>query len=320
MMGGDSILGENIMAMAHQVTHSSGLNIKKIAVLTDFSRNAENALRFASTFARTYKAGILLAHASIPPPSVFAAPKADLVYKSVGAWRQRLESCLLTDAQAAFLRDVTCTIVLHEGDTAGLVKQLGDVDLIVVGTSGKTGLRKAALGSTAEMIFRSSPVPVLTVGPHCNHSGTGRRAFESILYATDFSPGAAAALPYAMSIARECDGRLVLLHVADDKGSAFSFVPAMARSVSMDKLHELVPESNGLKYSPTYIVGFGPSAATIVEQAEDCKANLIVVGARGSGALAPAVSHLSGGTAYYVAAHASCPVLTIRDRVALTQA
>jgi len=300
------------VATTHQTSPYIQLKIKKVAVLTDFSQNAETALRFAAAFARGYKAEIVLAHAYIPPSCAYAAPEVRLVHQTLDASRQRLGDRLLTQTEATYLRDIKCTAVLHEGTPKELLDELRGVDLIVVGTSGATGFEKAALGSTAETIFRSSAAPVLTVGPHCRCSGGESIALNTILYATDFSPGSALALPYALSIAREHNSKLVLLHVAHDKDVPFSFERTMASAEPLEKLRKLVPGGIDLKHQPTYVVGFGTPEATIIEEAKKDQADLIVAGARGAGTLRSAISHLGGGTAYRIAANADCPVLTIR--------
>ena len=162
------------------------------------------------------------------------------------------------------------------------------------------------------MIFRSSAVPVLTVGPQCDPSGRGEIALDTVLYATDFSAGADAALSYALSIAREHGAKLVLLHVEESNDMPFSFDRAMASAEPLEKLRHLVPDGIYLRHKPVYVVGFGAPDALILEEARNREANIIVVGARGAGAFSGAVSHFGGGTAYKVAANADCPVLTVR--------
>ena len=295
------------MAAAHQITPEFQLKMKKIAVLTDFSKGADIALRHAAVFARTYGAGVVLAHAYIPPGAAYAAPEISLTYQAMEDLRQSLEKRLLDQTEETFLRDIHCTTLLRVGGSKDLLDDLSDADLIVVATSGGTGVEKAALGSTAETIFRSSSIPVLTVGPHCRCAGEGKAAIKTVLYATDFSPGAEFALPYALSIAKEHQAELVLLHVKDDKDAPFSFERTMASEEPLEKLHELAPASKA-----TCVVSFGTPDAVILEEARNRGANLIVIGAQGAGAFASVVSHFGGGTAYKVAAKADCPVLTVR--------
>jgi nucleotide-binding universal stress UspA family protein len=304
-------LQEVFMATAHQAKTLTHLQIAKIAVLTDLSENAANSLRFAAAIARGHEASIVLAHAYMPSSCAYAAPEAEMVLQSLDAERQRLKTRLLDEARVPFLRGIRCAVLLIEGTPKDLLEKLKDADLIVVGTSGERGLGKATLGSTAEAIFRSSSVPVLTVGPHCNCRGAEETALNTVLYATDFSAGAAIALPYALSIAEEQGAQLVLLHVASDKNVPFSFDRSMASAEPLEALHRLVPNSAGLKSQPMCIVGFGMPNAVIIGKARNLQAGVIVMGARGAGRFSSVVSHFGGGTAYEVAANAECPVLTV---------
>ena len=299
------------MAATQQAIPHTWPKIKKIAVLTDFSKNADTALRFAAAFARGYKADIVLAHAYIPPSCAYSAPKVKLVYQTLDASRKRWADQLLSKTEAPYLRDIKCSALLHEGLPNELLKELGDVDLIVVGTSGATGLAKAALGSTAETILRSSTVPVLTVGPNCLCHESEAIVLNTILYATNFSPLSNPALPYAFSIAREHHAHLVLLHVAHENDVQFSFDRAMASVEPLEQLRKLAHGDIGLERQASYVVAFGTPASTIIQEARNEQADLIIVGARGP-SHASAISHLGGGTAYRVAADADCPVLTIR--------
>lgn len=301
------------MATVHQPARRTDLKIKNIAVITDFSRNADTALRYAAVFARLHGANLVLGHAYLPPSCAYSAPEAALVYQAFDARREDLENRLLKKTEAVYLRDIKCTALVRMGGPRDLLEDLKGVDLIVVGTSGETGVEKAALGSTAETIFRFSRIPVLTVGPRCRFSDAGKTALSTVLYPTDLSAGAAIALPYALSIASEHNAELVLLHVVEDKGVAFSFKRTMASAEPLEKLRKLMPDDAELKYKPKCLIGFGSPAGVILEEAMKNHAQLIVMGARGAGTFASIVSHFGGRTAYSVAANAPCPVLTIRE-------
>ena len=295
-----------------QVNPQTRPKIKKVAVFTDFSENAAVALRFAARIAREFKANIVLAHADIPPSCIFSAPEVKLVDEALAHWRERLRGSLLNQTKAAYLQDIECTVLLHEGTPRALLEALRDADLVVVGTSGRTGLQKINLGSTAEEIFRSSTIPVLTVGPYCGCSGTEEMTIKTVLCPTNFSSGEKAALSYALSIADEHDASLILLHAVNDEDMLFSFERTLASPEPLEKLRLLVPDTSALKYKPTCVVGFGRPDLAILEEAARCNADAIVMGVRGAGAFAAAISHFRSGTAYRVAANAACPVLTVR--------
>lgn len=299
------------MVVAHPTSPVSRVKLDTLAVFTDFSAGANTALKCAAEIARRFKAGMVLAHAYNPIPA-FVTAEAAMEFEPLDDMRQSTQNRLLEQTEASFLQGVNCTTLLTMGDATDLLEELKDTDLIVVGTAGERGLTKATIGSTAEKLFRTSTLPVLTVGPRCLCTGEQGSHIKTVLYSTDFSAGAELALPYALFFAGEHGAELILLHVKDDKDVPFTFDRAMASEEPLDKLRGLVLEGAGLQGNPTCTVGFGRPDAVILSEASARKADLIVMGARGTGALTSIVSHFGGGTAYQVAADAFCPVLTIR--------
>ncbi len=73
-------------------------------------------------------------------------------------------------------------------------------DLIVLGTHGRTGLRKMLMGSVAVRVLCSSTVPVMTVGPEVSLRLKGEGKFHRVPLATDFASGSAEAACFALSI------------------------------------------------------------------------------------------------------------------------
>jgi nucleotide-binding universal stress UspA family protein len=190
------------------------------------------------------------------------------------------------------------------------IKELS-IDLIVVGTHGRTGAQKLLLGSVAEEIFRRSHVPVLTIGPSEKRGAHRGARFHHVLFATDFSEDSLAAAGYALSMAQENEAKLTLLHVmkepelfdktAEDRISSASF-----------RLHEIVPEAAESWCRPDTVVRFGTAADRILDVAKDRDVDLIVLGVRGNRGVPGAATHLERATAHKVVVHAPCPVLTVR--------
>lgn len=300
------------MATTHTATPRTDLEpripqIRKIAVLTDFSPAADNALQYAAMIARSYGAEILLAHAFLPPACASAAPTAAMVFAACDDRRQYLEERLRAKTRQPLLETIRCSIALCEGAPVDLVQELKDVDLVVVGTSGATGLRKAFLGSTAETVFHTVTKPVLTVGPSCATAEEGKSG--AILCAVSLS-GAADVLGYALSIAKRRNAELMLLHVVEGPGVVFALEQAHAKAEIMEELRRRMTESDTGGVRTTFLVGFGNADSVILNEARIHDARLIVVGTHRTRVPALA-SHFAGGTAYSVATNAECPVLTI---------
>ena len=150
------------------------------------------------------------------------------------------------------------------------------------------------------------PLPIR----HGIHNGA---KFHRVLFATDFSPEAMAAAPYAISLAEEHEARLILLNVIHERPQDTDHgrvEPSVANV--MYELHEIVPQDGELWCRPEAVVEYGEPAARILEAAKQRDADLIVLGVRDHAGRLGAATHLGRATAHKVVAHATCPVLTVR--------
>jgi nucleotide-binding universal stress UspA family protein len=192
------------------------------------------------------------------------------------------------------------------------VLEKNKIDLIVLGTRGRTGVGKLLLGSQAEEIFRHAPCPVLTVGPHAVEMAGRENELNEVLYATDFSPESQAAAPYAVSIALMLQAHLNLLHVVEEPKVGELLRPEEVVSSSERLLRSLVPEEAKFWRDPRCFAERGTPAEKILEVAERVHAGLIVLGVRKPAGVPGAATHLGIGVAHKVVSTAICPVLTVR--------
>ena len=194
-----------------------------------------------------------------------------------------------------------------------------EVDLIVLGTHGRTGAEKLLLGSVAEEIFRRSPVPVLTIGPGVHTSVHNGGRFRRVVFATDFTPESLAGAPYAVTLAQENQARLLLLvvmrkpHSVEENDKRLF---EMSVAEAMHRLYEIIPHDAKLEFPPQVAVEYGEPADRIVEVAKQRDADLIVMGVRAAAGRLGAATHLERATAHKVVVHAACPVLTVRGNQA----
>lgn len=136
------------------------LPIKTILHPTDFSELSESAFRLACSLARDHGGRILVLHVYPPPEShgeVVARRQPD-------GYEEELRRVLdrVRPADPA----VPVEHFLEEGPAAETILRFAlehGCDLIVLGTHGRTGLRRWLLGSVAEQVVRGAPCPVLTV-------------------------------------------------------------------------------------------------------------------------------------------------------------
>ncbi len=93
------------------------------------------------------------------------------------------------------------------------------VDRILLGTRSRGRWGKLLLGSVAEQVLRSAPVPVLTVGPEAHQSVPGAGAVRTVLHATSLSKASGPSAALACEIAQITASRLVLMHVLPSRGA-----------------------------------------------------------------------------------------------------
>lgn len=137
---------------------------KHILVATDFSSSSERALELAVKLATAFGAKLTLLHVwEIPvyPYMDFVLNSADLLRSVEEAAEQRL-SDVLSDLQKQVptTRSLLKMGVPWEQILATATEE--EVDVIVMGTHGRRGVKHALLGSVAEKVVRLAPVPVLT--------------------------------------------------------------------------------------------------------------------------------------------------------------
>ncbi len=291
------------------------VKVKNILFLTDFSKASEAALPFAITCGRGYGAKVHALHILTPASYAFTTPV--LTAAAIEAEEENAQAQMqLVESQLAGLQHET--VVERGFEVWPAVQQAiqdDDVDLIVLGTHGRTGAEKLLLGSVAEEIFRRSPVPVLTIGPGVRSSAHNGARFRRVLFATDFSLESLAGAPYAVSLAQQNESHLLLVTVMRkpekiDESEDRIFELSVAEAIH--RLYEIVPENAELDFPPQVSVEYGEPAERIVELATQRGADLIVLGVRDAAGRLGAATHLERATAHKVVAHAACPVLTVR--------
>ena len=133
--------------------------VKNILVPCDFSPFSDSAVQRASDLAMTFDARLHLLHV-VPPPGVLgpARLESDRVLHAQHQLEQQLEPHVVVKLS------VERSVVSGAAHRAICdYAREHDIDLIVMGTHGRTGLAHAALGSVAERVLRGAPSPVLIV-------------------------------------------------------------------------------------------------------------------------------------------------------------
>jgi nucleotide-binding universal stress UspA family protein len=284
--------------------------LTKILVTTDFSEVSDRALDYAIALARRYDARIYLAHVITPDPFQFAEPQlAQATYEKV---RQAAEEGITDILISGQLRGVPHEVLMEEGNVWPTLDRLiteHEIDLVVVGTHGRGKVQKILIGSVAEEIFRRADCAVMTVGPGVKGDTAKEVDLRSILFATDFGPGAEKAAAHAFSLAQEHDARVTLLHVIESAAAYTEESVARQREINISRMKLLMPFGSENWCKPEFRVTFGSAVEEILIAARESRADLIVMGAKARRSLA---GHVPLTIAYNVVTKAACPVLTVR--------
>jgi len=313
---------ENKTAFAEQPV--TALSLKNILFATDFSATSEAALPYATAISRHFGSTLHVAHALSDTSLLLLTGGVD--YVSMGTLYEDAvaEAKDKLNHMAEGFDSIPYRTYVRHGQVwknlSGIVSDTG-IDLIVVGTHGRTGLGKLLLGSVAEDILRHAPCPALTVGPKV--SGRDRLpAFRSkehdvapteleirqIVFATNFAKNSALVAQTAISLAEEFRARLTLLHVMEDYTQLGTHPGPIEDGIR--RLLDLIPLDATLHYVPEIMLECGSAHERILKVALDREADLIVVGARANSELG--TTHLPWSTTHQVIARAHCPVLTVR--------
>ncbi len=302
---------------------ATDVQIRSVLVATDFSSASDKALRHALSIARYYNSKLYVTHVVSSVGLNVAGPDA-IAQATILALRDATATERQLVASGA-LGGIRHRVIVRQGDVWNelqtVIRKEG-IDLLVIGTHGRTGWRRLVLGSVAEQIFRHACCRVLTVGP-CSPPDARLApdgAPRPLLFATDFSEASLRALPHAASLANLRRTKLVLLHmlspVPQVEGNRW-YMPndvvemrAAAEVAARKRLHDLLANID-LAVEPTFIADFGESAQGILRAARVLHAEIIIMGLRCRSHF-DTISHLPWSTAYNVICGAVCPVLTVR--------
>ena len=142
------------------------VNIKNILCPIDYSVYSEMALKYAIEFAEKYQAKLYLMHVldirvyDINDPDLYNVNIID--EETINKLRERLLKCVNEDTKNKISVEA---IIIQGVPFAEIIKSDKEckIDLIVLGTHGRTGLSHAIMGSVAEKVVRKAPCPVLTI-------------------------------------------------------------------------------------------------------------------------------------------------------------
>jgi len=283
------------------------ISLRHILLPTDFSSCSETALQYGVALCRRYDT-TLYAVTIVPPEITDYVQPPDPFFL-----RHSAEKKMASLVESEFFRGIKHSELVKEGFVSDLLPELIDrleIDLVVLGTHGRGGIKKLVLGSVAEEIIDSARCPVLTVGPKVLPKSDVK--LQNIVCAIDLLHGSAIELTYALWLTEQEHAHLTLLHVLKPPTGVPPGYSESQKEMAMKLLMQLLPPETTASVEAECIVEIGAPGEHILKVAEVQNADLIVLGPHHT-SYAQVSTHLPWVIPHQVLCHAHCPVLTVRD-------
>jgi nucleotide-binding universal stress UspA family protein len=212
---------------------------------------------------------------------------------------------------------VTTTVV--KGEPSETILEYADdhdVDVITMGTHGRTGLNRYIAGSVTERVVRLADVPVLTVRATDQSQLVGE--YDEVLIPTDGSEPAAMAIDHGLAIAQKTGARIHAVNIVDvgDVAASPNYTPPTEVIEHLESEGEAATDriatqarARGLDAITEVREGF--PASDLLDYADEHDIDLITMGTTGRTGLN---RYLLGSTTERIIRHAEIPVLAVNAR------
>ena len=296
------------------------ININKILCATDLSELSNISISSAVALAKEFNAKLYVCH--IIDLTIQAA-YGDIVLAPLELQNQTTEYAfehignLIGDQEIAWEPLITTG---HPSDEIAKLVAEKQIDLAVLATHGRSGIKRVVLGSVTERLMRILPCPILIVRS-LESDDTAIQNFtlniRKILVGCDFSPYSRLAFQYGISLAQEFESEVHLVHVVETPAyKDLLKLSAASREESENLLHKqiteklssMIPKESWVWCQPRIVLLAGHPYEEIIKHSLLNQIDLIVLGIRGRN-LIEAV--FTGSTTDRVARQAPCPVLSV---------
>lgn len=288
------------------------IQIERILCPTDFSPEADLALRYAIAMAKTYEAKLFVVYCAKELVDFAERERLENHFQTTIRVHTGIGKCPPADRE----------LMIVKGDPGEEIARLASsyrVNLIVM-SSRRRPVAASLLGSTAEAVCRAAPCPVLVVHPKEREfvgATTCEIDLRRILVAQDFSNDSELAMQYALLLAQEYQTELHLLHVLPVTIPAGVTVSSAGLPANVEDefqraarlLHQSVPSEALLWCKVKQAVRTGQPYREILGYAEENEIDLVCLGVHGAGF---AMRALFGSNADRVLRQSPCPVLITR--------
>ena len=292
------------------------LSISKILVPTDFSECAKKALTKAVQLAKYHSAELHVIHVTLlPTPDPYTM---SYYFPDMEGIKEKVQATIheqLEKIESGIEDTISVKLVYDSGYNVALSLEMyaseHDIDLIVEGTHGHTGIERKFLGSTSEEILKRVPCPVMTV----HYNSDPSKEIKRICVPIDFSDESKHSIKVAVEFAKKWGACLQILHViVQPKDLQHLYIHIHISDDAVDKSTALIKEfikdivSDDINYEIS--VKIKPSTHYISEFCETNKSDLIIMATHGFSGLK---KFFLGTTAETVVRSTELPVLILKN-------
>ncbi|WP_348797619.1 universal stress protein [Flavobacterium adhaerens] len=274
--------------------------MKKILIPTDFSKYANEAIEVGAQIAKDNNAEIILIHMLELPTHLNDAISNQVSIPEIMLFKQKAEETLFNIRTRPALSNIKVTEVIRlDGVQHGInnyLSQNNDIDLIIMGSKGSSGINEIFIGSNTEKIVRQSEIPVLVIKNKAENFD-----IKNIVFASDFSNEIQKPFAKFLSLAKLFKAKINLVMICTPN----SFITtSTGREIITNFISNFdMPEYSFETYNEKNI------EKGIINYANDKNADLIALCTHGRTAL----NHFFiGSISEDLVNHSSKPVITFR--------
>ena len=280
-------------------------SIKHILCPIDFSVESDTALLYAEYLANKFGARVTVIHAErFEVPLEFTSAQIDGLVAEMKKLKKDVTHHLrsyvesrhpLLGANYKVIENSAVEAILDEIETQ-------HIDFVVMGTTGKSGIKRFTIGSVADGVTREAKIPVLIIGDK-SHGPLEEPKLERILVPVNYTKPIVDSLKTASCFAQITGAELLITHIVETDD--------YDENTAKEQLCKWVPEQTQEKCHYDTAVRKGNAAEQIIQLAADEHADMVVIAAVHRPFLETTII---GTTSERVMRHASCPVLVVPVR------
>lgn len=210
--------------------------MKKILIPTDFSQQAHNAIKAGVSFAKKYNAEVILLHILDLPQETSDGISKGTPAPEVMFFKNAAEQKLQQIAMDSLFDGLTVsTSLILDRTSQGVTKSAthNNVDLIVMGSHGASGMKEYFVGSNTQKVVRTSPVPVFVVKGEIEET-----TIKNVVFASDFTSEMKDSFKSTLALNKVLGAKLNLLMV----NTPNSFKPTHVAEETLDLFLEDVTD------------------------------------------------------------------------------